>query len=136
MKLYTIIISSSIATILLISLILFAAPNYKVYSQTLNGKALLQEAEYTRQTRVLEAKAKAESAELEGQAIITRASAQAEANKTINESLSPEVLQYQFLEILAENGGKGDSTIIYVPTNSETGVPIGLPLPEAMRLQK
>jgi regulator of protease activity HflC (stomatin/prohibitin superfamily) len=134
MKLYTIIISSSIATILLISLILFAAPNYKVYSQTLNGKALLQEAEYTRQTRVLEAKA--ESAELEGQAIITRASAQAEANKTINESLSPEVLQYQFLEILAENGGKGDSTIIYVPTNSETGVPIGLPLPEAMRLQK
>lgn len=132
----TVISAATVSCFFIIAAILFAVPNYKVYSQTLNGKALLQEAEYTRQTRVLEAKAKAESAALEGEAIITRANAQANANKVINESLSPEVLQYQFLEILAENGSTGDSTIIYVPTNSDTGVPIGLPLPEAMRLQK
>ena len=111
-------------------------PQYKVYQKTLNGKAELQEAEFTRQVRVLEAKAKAESAELEGKAIITRATAQAEANKTIDESLTPEVLQYQFLEILTENGATGDDTIIYVPTTSSNGVPIGLPLPEASRVTK
>jgi regulator of protease activity HflC (stomatin/prohibitin superfamily) len=116
-------------------LILAAIPQYNVYQQTLNGKAQLQSAEYTRQTRVLEAKAKAESAALEGEAIIIRAKAQATANELISKSLTPEVLQYQFLEVLNEQGLQGDRTVIYIPTDANSGVPVGLPLPEANRLK-
>lgn len=129
-------ITGILVTCFLIIALLVGIPQYTVYQKTLNGKAELQEAEFTRQVRVLEAKAKAESAELEGKAIITRATAQSEANKTIDKSLTPEVLQYQFLEILTENGATGDDTIIYVPTTSSNGVPIGLPLPEASRVIK
>lgn len=130
------LITYTVLGIIIVVLLLIGVPNYLVYTKTLNGKALLQEAEYTRQTRVVEAQAKAESAKLEGEAIKIRATAQAEANKTIGESLTPEVLQYQFLEVLNEQGIEGDRTIVYIPTNSSTGVPISLPLPEANRLNK
>lgn len=126
----------AIGVFILILLSLVITPLYGLYSKKLSGQALLLEAESSRQIRVAEAQAKFDAAVLEAQAEVERAKGQDAANALLKANLTPELLQYQFLRVLEEQGNDaGERTIIYVPTNSETGVPIGLPLPEAARLQ-
>jgi hypothetical protein len=120
---------------IVVGFILFwGLPNYNVWSSGLGGKATLQRAEYSRRIRVTEAQSKLDAAKLEAQAEVERASGQAKANEIISKTLTPEVLQYQYIRVLEEQGAQGDRTIIYIPTDPQTGLPVNLPIPEAKRL--
>jgi regulator of protease activity HflC (stomatin/prohibitin superfamily) len=95
-------------------------PQYRVYSQRMEGEAKLREAESSRQIAVEEAKAKEHAARLLANAEIERARGVAEANRIIGESLknNPEYLTWLWVEKVGDNG----NSVIYVPT--EGGIPI------------
>lgn len=96
--------------------------NVQVWGAEMSGRAVLAEAEYSRQVRIEEARAKQAAAELEGQAELTRAEFAAQANAALAEGLGgPEAyLRYIYIRMLEEQGSAG--TVIYIPT--EAGVPI------------
>ncbi len=98
-------------------------PLYNVWAQSLQGKAELQKAEYTRQVAVLEAQAKKDSAQQLADAEVIRASGVAKANQIIGDSLKDnrEYLQYLYITGL-EDGSKNGNVTIYVPT--EGGMPV------------
>jgi len=98
-------------------------PLYNVWAQSLQGKAELQKAEFTRQVAVLEAQAKKDSAKQLAEAEIIRAGGVAKANEIIGESLKDnrEYLQYLYITGIEEGSQKGNVTI-YVPT--EGGMPV------------
>ena len=98
-------------------------PLYNVWAQSLQGKAELQKAEYTRQVAVLEAQAKKDSAQQLADAEIIRASGVAKANQIIGDSLKDnrEYLQYLYITGI-EDGAKNGNVTIYVPT--EGGMPV------------
>ena len=98
-------------------------PLYNVWAQSLDGKAELQKAEYTRQVAVLEAQAKKDSAQQLADAEIIRATGVAKANEIIGNSLKDnrEYLQYLYITGIEEGSQKGNVTI-YVPT--EGGMPV------------
>jgi regulator of protease activity HflC (stomatin/prohibitin superfamily) len=98
-------------------------PLYNVWAQSLDGKAELQKAEYTRQVAVLEAQAKKDSAQQLADAEVIRATGVAKANQIIGNSLKDnrEYLQYLYITGLEEGSNKGNVTI-YVPT--EGGMPV------------
>ncbi len=108
------------AIIVFVLLLLWAIPQYKVWTQELNGKALFKEAEWSRQIAVEEARAKKESAILEAEAEVERAKGVAEANDIIAGSLkgNEEYLRYLWVNGLQTN----EMQVIYVPT--EAGLPI------------
>src|SRR5437667_12412978 len=62
-------------------------PQYNVYSQRMQGAAMLAHAQSSKEVAVAEAKAKMESATLLAQAEVSRAEGVAKANKIIGESL-------------------------------------------------
>lgn len=107
---------------------MWGCPKYDVYSQRLQGAALLAHAQSSREIAVAEAKAKMESAELLAQADISRAKGAAQANKIIGDSLknNEEYLRYLWIQNL-ENSK--EHQVIYVPTEA------GLPILEASRLR-
>jgi hypothetical protein len=118
--------ATAVLTVTGISLVvafLVGGPQYNVWTQSLNGKAELQKAEYTRQVAVLEAQAKMDSASKLADAEIERAKGVAEANRIIGDSLkdNPRYLQYLYITGLQEGSEKGNRTI-YVPT--EGGMPV------------
>lgn len=96
--------------------------NIQVWSASMSGRAILAEAEFSRQARVEEARAKEAAAELEGKAELTRARYAAEANKALAEGLggSEAYLRYLYIRMLEEKGNSG--AVIYIPT--EAGMPI------------
>ncbi len=98
-------------------------PLYNVWAQSLQGKAELQKAEYTRQVAVLEAQAKKDSAQQLAEAEIIRAGGVAKANQIIGDSLKDnrEYLQYLYITGI-EDGAKNGNVTIYVPT--EGGMPV------------
>lgn len=100
----------------------FAVPQYGVWVRTLNGKALLREAEFTRKVAVLEAQAKKDSAAQLAEAEIIRAEGVSEANKIIGESLknNPGYLQYLWI-----TKGENDTnrTVYMIPNNGGAPVP-------------
>lgn len=101
----------------------FGLPQYGVYTKSLNGKAQLMEAEYTRQTAVLEAQAKLDSAEKLKQVRITEAQGIAEANRIIGASLknNPEYLTFLQIQNIQEGAEKGNKTYFVAP--NQAGVP-------------
>lgn len=113
----------TISVIGLVAFYLIGGPQYNVWQQSLNGKAELQKAEYTRQVAVLEAQAKMDSASKLADAEVERAKGVAEANRIIGDSLkdNPRYLQYLYITGLQEGSEKGNRTI-YVPT--EGGLPV------------
>ncbi len=108
----------------IVALSLIGGPQYNVWRQSLDGKAELQKAEYTRQVAVLEAQAKMDSASKLAEAEIERAKGVAEANRIIGDSLkdNPRYLQYLYITGLQEGSEKGNRTI-YVPTEGGTPIP-------------
>ena len=104
----------------LILLFMFGMPQYNVWKQSLSGKAILKEAEYSRQVAILEAKAKKEAAQFENEAEIIRAEGLAKANQIIGDSLkeNESYLRYLFIQTM----GDLDTEIIYIPT--EAGMPV------------
>jgi regulator of protease activity HflC (stomatin/prohibitin superfamily) len=113
----------AIGGVAVLGLIFVGGPQYNVWAQSLQGKAELQKAEYTRQVAVLEAQAKKDSAQQLADAEIIRATGVAKANQIIGDSLKDnrEYLQYLYITGLEEGSNKGNVTI-YVPT--EGGMPV------------
>lgn len=109
---------SILIVILLIVLMMWGLPKYKVYSRELNGKAQLREAEWNRQIAIQEAQALKESAKLKAEAEVLRAEGIAEANRIISGSITEEYIKYKFVEGLND----GNTEVIYVPT--EANLPI------------
>lgn len=100
----------------------YAYKNVQVWGAEMSGRAVLAEAEFSRQARVEEARARAAAADLEGQAELTRAQFSAQANAALAEGLGgPEAyLRYLYIRMLEESGQAGQ--IIYIPT--EAGMPV------------
>ncbi len=101
--------------------LLFGFQWFKVYSAEQSGKAVLAEAEYSRQVAVKEAQAKKDSAVLLAEAEVSRAHGVATANEIVANGLGgPEgYLRYLYIHMLNE---ASDKQVIYVPT--EAGLPI------------
>ena len=118
---FTIVGASILLSLVLINAVV--GPLYNVWAQSLQGKAELQKAEYTRQVAVLEAQAKKDSAQQLADAEIIRAGGVAKANEIIGNSLKDnrEYLQYLYITGIEEGSQKGNVTI-YVPT--EGGMPV------------
>jgi regulator of protease activity HflC (stomatin/prohibitin superfamily) len=97
-------------------------PLYNVWAQSLQGKAELQKAEYTRQVAVLEAQAKKDSAQQLADAEVIRAQGVAKANQIIGDSLkgNPAYLQYLWITQGEENTNR---TVYMVPSNGGAPVP-------------
>ena len=97
-------------------------PLYNVWAQSLQGKAELQKAEYTRQVAVLEAQAKKDSAQQLADAEVIRASGVAKANSIIGESLkdNPAYLQYLWI---TEGEKDSNRTVYMIPSNGGAPVP-------------
>lgn len=115
-------ISITLAGIIVITGLAFGLPQYGVWTKTLNGKAQLQEAEYTRQVAVLEAQAKKDSAQQLAEAEIIRAQGVAKANSIIGESLkdNPAYLQYLWI---TEGEKDSNRTVYMIPSNGGAPVP-------------
>ena len=105
---------------LLISMIFFGYPQYKVWQQRLAGQAELARAEQNRKIAIQEAEAKKESARALAEAEVIRAEGVAKANSIIGESLrgNESYLRYLWIQTLNDN----PQNVIYVPT--EAGLPI------------
>ena len=106
--------------VILIAILLFGVPIYKVWQQEMTGKAELSRAEQNRQIRIQEAKAKKEAAVFEAEAEVERAKGVAAANKIIGESLNENENYLRYLWIQSLNDGNSET--IYVPT--EANLPI------------
>ena len=119
----------SIVLGLLIAVGMWGCPQYNVYSQKMQGQAILAHAQSSREVAVAEAKAKMESAELLAQAEITRAGGVAKANLIIGESLKGNDAYLRYLWIQNLENSK-EHQVIYVPTEA------GLPILEARRLAR
>lgn len=100
----------------------YAWKHVQVWGAEQSGRAVLAEAEFSRQVRVEEAQARADAAALEGQAELTRAEFAARANRELAEGLGgPEAyLRYLYIRMLEESSDTGQ--IIYIPT--EGAMPI------------
>jgi regulator of protease activity HflC (stomatin/prohibitin superfamily) len=107
-------------------------PKYKVYSYEMDGRAVLAQAESSRQVAVREALALKDSAKYKAEAEVIRANGVAEANKIIANGLGgPEgYLRYLAIEAMNEQAKSGHATIVYVPTEAN------IPITEASRLNK
>lgn len=117
------------AVVLLIASIggcMWGYPQYRVYSQEMAGRALLAEAESSRQIAVREAQAKKDAATMLAAAEIERAKGVARANQIIGDSLrnNEDYLRYLFVNGLENTRNQ----VIYVPTEAN------LPILEAQRL--
>lgn len=104
---------------------MWGLPKYKVYKQEMAGRAVLAEAESSRQVAILEAKAKREAAVSLAAAEVERAKGVAAANKIIGDSLhnNEDYLRYLFVNGLEHTSNQ----VIYVPTEAN------LPILEASR---
>lgn len=91
---------------------------YKVYSKTMDGKAELREAEWSRQVMIEEAQANLEAEKLNAQAEVERAKGMAEAIRIEGNQLTNEYIQYLWVR----KNQFDKNTTIYVPT--ETNLPI------------
>lgn len=110
---------------------MFGMPQYRVYSQRMDGEAELAQANYSKLVQVQDAKAKEESAQSFANAEVIRARGVAQANAIIGGSLKDNdaYLRYLWINKLSDSEGKGGQ-VIYVPTEA------GLPILEAGRLAK
>lgn len=99
---------------------LYGYPQYNVWQKELSGKALLKEAEWSRQITIKEAEAKKESAKALAEAEVERAKGVAKANTIIGESLKGNEGYLRYLWIDGIQGK--EAQIIYVPT--EAGLPV------------
>ena len=112
--------------ILVIGIMMWGLPKYKIYKLELKGMAELKEAERSKQILIEEARALKEAASLRAEAEVERAKGVAEANEIIGTSLenNEAYLRYLWIQGLHD----GNSEVIYVPTEAN------LPILEATRL--
>ncbi len=113
------IIIAFISGLILIFILLFGVPVYKVWQQEMRGRAQFAEAEQNRKIKVEEARANLEAEKLNAQAEVERAKGAAEAIKIENGTLTDRYIQYLWVR---NQNNLNDKTVIYVPT--ETNLPI------------
>lgn len=118
--------------VVLIAGSLWIWPKYRVYAMELHGRAVLAEAESSRQVAVREALAIKDSAKYKAEAEVIRAEGVAAANRIIAEGLGgPEgYLRYLAIDAMKEQAHSANASTIYVPTEA------GIPITEAMRFNK
>jgi hypothetical protein len=105
---------------------MWGCPKYNVYSQRMEGEAMLAHAQASKEVAVAEAKAKMESSALLARADTIRAHGVARSNAIIGESLKNNEAYLHWLWI--DNIEKNPQAVIYVPTEAN------LPIFEASRL--
>jgi predicted aminopeptidase len=120
---------AGLVIVVIASAMMYGCPQYKVYSQRMDGEAELAQANYSKLVQVQDAKAKEESAQSFANAEVIRAHGVAKANAIIGDSLkgNDAYLRYLWINKLGDSEGKGGQ-VIYVPTEA------GLPILEAGRL--
>ena len=106
---------------------LWGYPQYRVWSQEMEGKAEFAKAEQNRRIKIEEAKANLEAEKLNAQAEIERAKGAAAAIKIENGALSEKYIQYLWVR---QQNNLNDKTVIYIPTEGN------LPILEAGRTTK
>lgn len=94
---------------------------FNVWSKQQSGKAVLAEAEFSKQVQIEQAKANLEAEKLNAQAEVERARGAAESIKIEGGQLTDNYIKYLWVRNLQS----GDKQLIYVPTEA------GLPLLEA-----
>lgn len=112
-------------TVVVLGLIMWGLPQYRIYTLEMSGKADLAEAEWSRQIQIEEAQANLESEKLNALSEIERAKGMAEAINIENGQLTDRYIQYLWVRNM-----KGDNNLIYIPTEAN------LPILEANRLNK
>lgn len=105
--------------LIILSIILWGYPRYRVWSQEMEGKAEFAKAEQNRRIKIEEAKANLEAEKLNAQAEIERAKGAAGAIKIENGALSEKYIQYLWVR---QQNHLNDKTVIYIPT--EANLPI------------
>ena len=107
-------------------------PRYRVYSMEMRGKAVLAEAESSRQVAVREALALKDSAKYKAEAEVIRADGVAKANHIVAQGLGgPEgYLRYLAIQAMKEQAQSQNATTVYVATEA------GIPITEASRFNK
>lgn len=113
------VIISILSTVLLIILLFFGVPIYRVWSQEMAGKAEYAKAEQNRKIKIEEAKANLEAEKLNAQAEVERAKGAAEAIEIENGKLTSTYIQYLWVR---QQSGNNIDKIIYIPT--EASIPI------------
>ncbi len=122
----TSILGTLILAVVLLIVILWAYPQYRVWSQEMAGKAEFAKAEQNRRIKIEEAKANLEAEKLNAQAEIERAKGASQAIKIENGALSEKYIQYLWVR---QQNNLGDKTVIYIPTEGN------LPILEASRIK-
>lgn len=107
-----------------LTIILWGYPEYRVWSQEMEGKAEFAKAEQNRRIKIEEAKANLEAEKLNAQAEVERAKGAAAAIKIENGALSEKYIQYLWVR---QQNDLNDKTVIYIPTEGN------LPILEAGR---
>lgn len=116
------------AIIVLVLMVMFGWPMYRVWQQNKEGEAELARAEQNRQIAIQEARAKRESAKELAEAEVIRAEGIAKANEIIGNSLTNNEAYIHYLWIEALRESKSD--VIYIPTEA------GIPITESQRFHK
>lgn len=107
---------------------MWGCPKWRVYNETMKGRAILAHAQSSKEVAVAEALAKMESASLLAQADTIRAHGVARSNQIIGSSLRDNEAYLKWLWI--SDMKESQNQIIYVPTETN------LPILESMRLKK
>lgn len=111
------VIVGIIICIALVVLGMWGCPQWNVYSQKMEGEAILAHAQSSREVAVAEARAKMESAEMLAQADTIRAHGVARSNEIIGHSLRENEAYLRWLWISELKDTQGQ--IIYVPTEAQ-----------------
>ena len=107
-----------LACVVFIAGILFGVPRYRVWTREMQGRAMLAEAEWSRQILITEANARLEAARLDAQAEVERARGMAQAMEIEGGMLTP--LYIQYLWVLRNQFD--NNAVVYIPT--EANLPI------------
>ena len=121
-----IVISGTVAAVVICVAAMWGLPRYSVYQQGLAGEAELARAQQNRQIKIQEAMAAKESAKMLAEAEIERAKGVAEANRIIGDSLKGNEAYLRYLWVQGLNDSPSPQ-VVYVPTEA------GLPIMEAGR---
>lgn len=115
---------SIIGVVLILALLFFGWPKYRIWNREQAGKAQLAEAEWSKKIQIEQAKANLDSEILNAQSEVERAKGMAEAIRIEGGALTPTYIQYLWVRQNTFN----DKTTIYIPTEAN------LPILEANRL--
>jgi|AntDeeMinimDraft_6_1070357.scaffolds.fasta_scaffold25803_2 hypothetical protein len=112
------LLKAFVGAVVVVGLMMWIWPTYKVWFQEMRGKAALMEAKQDRQVLIEEAEAKLEAEKLNAKAEVERAKGMSEAMEIEGGALTQEYIHYLWVR----SNSFDQSTTIYVPT--ETNLPI------------